>query len=70
MNRTRCLQVSDLATTKKSVGLLPVSPSTCWRMVKKGRLPAPFKLGLGTTVGDADEVEAAIECLKSKRVTK
>jgi predicted DNA-binding transcriptional regulator AlpA len=70
MNRKRYLQISELATTKNSVGLLPVSPATCWRMVKQGRLPAPFKLGLGTTVWDADEVEAAIERLKSKRVTK
>jgi predicted DNA-binding transcriptional regulator AlpA len=70
MNTKRYLQISDLATTKLSNGLLPVSPATCRRMVKQGRLPAPFKLGIGTTVWDADEVEAAIERLKSERASK
>lgn len=70
MNTKRYLQISDLATTKLSIGLLPVSPATCRRMVKQGRLPAPFKLGIGTTVWDADEVEAAIERLKSERASK
>ena len=70
MNTKRYLQISDLATTKLSIGLLPVSPATCRRMVKQGRLPAPFKLGIGTTVWDADEVEAAIERLKADRGSK
>lgn len=70
MNTKRYLQISYLATTMLSNGLLPVSPATCRRMVKQGRLPAPFKLGIGTTVWDADEVEAAIERLKSERASK
>lgn len=38
-------------------GLLPVSPATWWRWVASGEAPAPFKLGLNTTVWDAEKVE-------------
>jgi predicted DNA-binding transcriptional regulator AlpA len=38
--------------------------------VAEGKFPKPFKLGPNTTVWDLEQVEAAIECLKSKRVTK
>ena len=70
MTRKRYIQISELATTKNSSGLLPISPTTCWRLVKRGLLPAPFKLGPGTTVWDYDEIEQAIAAFKSKRSTK
>ena len=63
-------RISVVATTKKSEGLLPVSPATIWRWVAEGKFPKPFKLGPNTTVWDLEQVEAAVECLKSKRVTK
>ena len=70
MTIRRLVQISDLATTAIRKGHLPVSPSTCWRWVKEGRLPTPFKLGPGTTVWDLDEVEAAIAGIKAKRTRK
>jgi predicted DNA-binding transcriptional regulator AlpA len=70
MNRKRYIQISELATTKRSSGLLPISPTTCWRLVKRGLLPAPFKLGPGTTVWDLNEIEEAITAFKTKRSKK
>ena len=39
-----------------------ISPATCWRWVKAGRLPAPVKLGPNTTawkVGDLRRAEVS-----------
>jgi predicted DNA-binding transcriptional regulator AlpA len=56
----RVIRVAELATTKGSKGLLPVSPATVWRWVREGKFPKPFKLGESVTVWDAAEVEAFI----------
>ena len=56
----RVLRLQQLATTKNRAGLLPVSPATVWRRVRDGKFPAPFKLGEGTTVWDAAQVESFI----------
>jgi len=40
--------------------MLPVSPATIWRWVREGKFPKPFKLGAGTTVFDAAQVEAFV----------
>ena len=53
----RVYRMAKLATTKNNQGLLPVSPASVWRWVKEGKFPAPFKLGLNTTVWDADEID-------------
>lgn len=53
----RVYRMAVLATTKNNQGLLPVSPATLWRWVKDGTFPAPFKLGLNTTVWDADQID-------------
>jgi prophage regulatory protein len=53
----RVYRMAKLATTKNNQGLLPVSPASIWRWVKDGTFPAPFKLGLNTTVWDADEID-------------
>jgi prophage regulatory protein len=57
---TRVIRLAQLASTKGKPGLLPVSPATVWRWVREGRLPRPFKLGAGTTVWDAAQVDAFI----------
>ena len=54
----RVIRVADIATTKTSTGMLPVSPATIWRWVREGKFPKPFKLGDSVTVWDASEVEA------------
>lgn len=52
----KVFRIKDLATTKRTSGLLPVSPATIWRWVASGAFPQPFKLGERTTVWDADQV--------------
>jgi predicted DNA-binding transcriptional regulator AlpA len=56
----RVYRLRQLATTKNRQGVLPVGPATVWRWVRDGKFPAPFKLGQGTTVWDAAQVEAFI----------
>ena len=57
----RVLRVADIATTKTSKGILPISPATIWRWVREDKFPKPFKLGESVTVWDAAEVDAFIE---------
>jgi prophage regulatory protein len=56
----RVIRVADIATTKNSKGMLPVSPATIWRWVREDKFPKPFKLGDSVTVWNAAEVEAFI----------
>jgi prophage regulatory protein len=56
----RILRIADIASTKKSKGLLPVSPATIWRWVREKKFPAPYKLGAAITVWDIAEVDAFI----------
>lgn len=60
----RVYRMAGLATTKNNQGLLPVSPATIWRWVKDGTFPAPFKLGLNTTVWSANAVDAWVDARK------
>jgi len=60
----RVYRMAGLATTKNNQGLLPVSPATIWRWVKDGTFPAPFKLGLNTTVWSANAVDAWVDAQK------
>jgi predicted DNA-binding transcriptional regulator AlpA len=54
------IRISDLATTPRKKGLLPVSPATIWRWVRQGAFPKPFKLGKSITVWDVTAVHAFI----------
>lgn len=65
MTLKKYVQLSELATTDTHKGLLPVSPATCWRWVRQGRLPKPFKIGPMTTVWDVEEVAAHLEAAKT-----
>jgi len=56
----RVIRLAQLASIKDRPGLLPVSPATIWRWVREGKFPKPFKLGAGTTVFDAAQVEAFV----------
>lgn len=53
----RYIRMGQLASTNGRPGMVPVGPATIWRWVRAGKFPAPFKLGEGTTVWDAAEVE-------------
>lgn len=54
------IRISELASTPKRQGKLPVSPATIWRWVREGKFPKPFKLGESITVWDTTEVDAFI----------
>lgn len=56
----RIVRISEIATTKDQVGMIPVSPATIWRWVKKKKFPQPFKLSDSVTVWSLAEVEAFI----------
>jgi len=58
MNKT-VYRASQLSSTSQKQGLLPISPATLWRWSSdpKSMFPKPFKLGDGTTVWDASEIE-------------
>jgi predicted DNA-binding transcriptional regulator AlpA len=56
----RVIRIAQLASTKGRPGLLPVSQATVWRWAREGKIPKPFKLGAGTTVWDAGQIEAFI----------
>jgi prophage regulatory protein len=56
----RVIRIAQLASTKGKPGLLPISPATCWRWVREGKLPKPFKLSAGTTVWSLPAIEAFI----------
>jgi len=56
----KVIRISDLASTKSSRGLLPVSPATIWRWVRQGKFPEPFKLGNSITVWDVKAIDTFI----------
>jgi predicted DNA-binding transcriptional regulator AlpA len=56
----KVIRISDLASTKISRGLLPVSPATIWRWVRQGKFPEPFKLGHSITVWDVKAIDTFI----------
>lgn len=53
----RAADICGCRTTGRA-GLLPISPSTFWRLVRAGKFPKPVKLGPNTTAWLADEVHA------------
>lgn len=56
----KIIRLSELATTSKKSGILPVSPATIWRWVRDGKFPKPFKLGDSVTVWNAEDINAFI----------
>lgn len=57
------LRQSQILPNRKTgaQGLLPVSPSTLWRMVADGRFPKPVKLSERVTAWRAEEVNAWLQ---------
>lgn len=55
-------RASQLTTAKNRTGKLPISSATLWRWSKdpNSKFPKPIKLNSGTTVWDADEIDAFI----------
>ena len=66
--KTRVLQhpqVRGLSRTESS-SYVGVSPSYWDDLVDQGIMPKPLRLGLGRVIFDVDEIDAAIERLKSR----
>ena len=55
----------DEETGKRVRCLVPVSPTTLWRWVKKGDFPAPLKLGANTVAWRASDVAAWLAARKA-----
>jgi len=58
------VRLSQLATTPKKQGLLPISPATIWRKVANDQFPKPIKLGPKLTAWDMSEVESWLAAQK------
>ena len=56
LNQSRVIRLNQLASTKTTAGILPVSPSTIWRWIAEGNFPKGRKLGPKVTVWDEFEV--------------
>jgi predicted DNA-binding transcriptional regulator AlpA len=57
----KVVRLSQLATTRKHNGILPVGPATIWRWVRsRPEFPKPFKIGEATTVWDLEAIEQFI----------
>ena len=56
-----CLRPGSLVRLKTILELIPVSKSTWWDGVKKGRFPQPIKLGPRTTCWYAEDILALTE---------
>ena len=48
--------------------IIPVTKSTWWDGVKKGKYPKPYKIGNNTTVWRSDEIQALVDDLCKNRV--
>lgn len=51
---------------KQVLEFLPISKSSWWDGVKKGRFPAPVRLGPRTTAWKVESIRALIESLSEK----
>jgi len=63
------IRINSLVKTPVNSGMLGVSQSTVWRWVKLGIFPQPFKIGVNTTVWDADEINAWLTKQADKTTT-
>jgi excisionase family DNA binding protein len=57
--------MKQLATVKEIAEMLAVHPATVWRMVERGDLPPPIRMGSRCTRWSLEAVQAAIERLSA-----
>lgn len=55
---TRYIRMSQLATTPKQEGRLPLHPNSVWRLVRDGKFPKPVKLSDNCTAWRVEDIEA------------
>jgi predicted DNA-binding transcriptional regulator AlpA len=54
----RYVRVTDITTTAKHKGALPISPSTLWRWIKAGSFPQPLRLSSQVVVWKESDITA------------
>ena len=63
-------RINELASTKGSQGVLPISAATVWRLLKGGNFPKPFRISNMSTVWDSDDIDKWIDEQKALGYTK
>lgn len=60
---TGFLRQSQLIGTKNRPGLIPLSPATFWRMIKRGEFPAPVQISKRCTAWRAEDVRTWMDSI-------
>ena len=55
--------IGDYKVTPPIPAIIPISKTTWWDGVKKGKYPKPFKIGSNTTVWRSDEIQKLVDNL-------
>jgi predicted DNA-binding transcriptional regulator AlpA len=55
------LRLSQIVGNKTTPAIIPISKSSWWIGVKKGKFPKPVKLGKRTTVWKISDIKSLIE---------
>jgi prophage regulatory protein len=55
------LRLSQIVGNKTTPAIIPISKSSWWVGVKKGKFPKPVKLGKRTTVWKISDIKSLIE---------
>ena len=58
MTQQKFIRITQLASTSKRLGRLPLSPNSIWRLARLGKFPKPVKLSEGITAWRLEEIEA------------
>ncbi len=57
--------LTELTSTPRIKGVLPVSPATWWRWIKVGDAPAPIRLGGNRVAWKQSDIEAWVSARES-----
>jgi predicted DNA-binding transcriptional regulator AlpA len=63
----RLVRLSEIASSPKRAGLIPLSRTTIWRLVRSGDFPSPVRLGGRVTVWFESEIRQYLEVLRNSR---
>jgi len=64
MDKEKSLHAGAFLRLPQVLARIPVSASTWWTGVKKGRYPAAIKLGRNTTVWHSEDIDQLIEKIR------
>ncbi len=63
----RLVRLSEIASSPQRAGLIPLSRTTIWRLVRSGDFPSPVRLGGRVTVWFESEIRQYLEVLRNSR---